>query len=70
MTIAFQAPRFDAQGKKTANAKLLKVVFNGQVIHENQELLTPTGDRWKNPGKWPRGRSWSRPITAPWRFAN
>jgi Domain of Unknown Function (DUF1080) len=49
MTIAFQAPRFDAKGKKIANARLLKVVFNGQVIHENQELLTPTGDRWPNP---------------------
>ena len=20
----------------------------GQIIHENQELLTPTGDRWKD----------------------
>lgn len=44
----FLAPRFDKEGKKTANAKLVKVVLNGETIHENQELLTPTGDRWKN----------------------
>ncbi|MCI0682788.1 MAG: DUF1080 domain-containing protein [Gemmataceae bacterium] len=45
----FLAPRFDGKGKKIANAKLTKVLLNGQVIHENQELLTPTGDRWKGP---------------------
>jgi hypothetical protein len=27
---------------------IAKALLNGQVIHENQELLTPTGDRWKN----------------------
>jgi hypothetical protein len=43
MEIAFQAPRFDASGKKTANARLLKVVLNGMVIHENLELTGPTG---------------------------
>ena len=41
--ISFQAPRFDATGKKTANARLLKVVLNGVVIHENLELTGPTG---------------------------
>ena len=45
----FLAPRFDDKGKKIANAKLTKVLLNGQLIHENQELLTPTGDRWKGP---------------------
>jgi len=49
LDIVFQAPRFDAAGKKTANARIVRAVLNGQVIHENQELLTPTGDRWKNP---------------------
>jgi hypothetical protein len=42
----FLAPRFDAAGKKVANAKLVKAVLNGQVIHENVELLTPTGHNW------------------------
>jgi hypothetical protein len=40
--IHWQAPRFDADGKKTANAKLVKVVLNGAVIHENLELPGPT----------------------------
>lgn len=40
--ITFRAPRFDAAGKKTANAIFVKVVHNGQVIHENVELNGPT----------------------------
>ncbi|MCC7466940.1 MAG: DUF1080 domain-containing protein [Saprospiraceae bacterium] len=43
LEIEFQAPRFDANGKKTSNARLLKVVLNGTVIHENLELTGPTG---------------------------
>ncbi len=43
MEISFQAPRFDASGKKTENAKLLKVVLNGAILHENLELTGPTG---------------------------
>ncbi|MCS7044742.1 MAG: DUF1080 domain-containing protein, partial [Gemmataceae bacterium] len=39
--IDFQAPRF-ADGKKTANAKFLKVALNGEVIHENVEMKGPT----------------------------
>jgi len=45
----FVAPRFDKDGKKVANARIALAKLNGQVIHENQELLTPTGDRWKGP---------------------
>ena len=41
--IVFQAPRFDANGQKTANAKFVKVVLNGAVIHENVEAPKPTG---------------------------
>ncbi len=40
--ITFRAPRFDANGKKVANAKVIKVVHNGKVIHENVELNGPT----------------------------
>lgn len=43
MEISFQAPRFDASGKKTANAKILFVKLNGLLIHENVELSGPTG---------------------------
>lgn len=42
LSIAFQAPRFDANGKKTANAKILKIELNGTLIHENIELTGPT----------------------------
>jgi hypothetical protein len=40
--ITFTAPRFDADGKKTANAKFVKVVHNGTLIHENVEVTGPT----------------------------
>ena len=45
--VVFRAPRFDANGKKTENAKFIKVVHNGQVIHENVESPRPTcAARW------------------------
>jgi hypothetical protein len=40
--VTFQAPRFDDKGKKTANAKFLKVVHNSVVVHENVEVKGPT----------------------------
>jgi Domain of Unknown Function (DUF1080) len=43
MEISFSAPRFDASGKKTSNAKILKVTLNGAVVQENVELTGPTG---------------------------
>src|SRR6185503_17098727 len=36
------APRFDAGGKKTKNARFTKVVLNGFVIHENVDVTGPT----------------------------
>ena len=41
--IHFQAPKFDDAGKKTANAKFIKVVLNGVTIHENVEVKGATG---------------------------
>ncbi len=38
ISISFQAPRFDASGKKIANAKILSIKLNGLVLHENVEL--------------------------------
>ncbi len=55
LDIRFQAPRFDTEGKKTANARFLKVVLNGQVIHENVELKWPTGHAWRTKPEVPRG---------------
>jgi 3-keto-disaccharide hydrolase len=40
--ITFRAPRFDASGKKTANAVFVKVLHNGKVIHKNVECTGPT----------------------------
>lgn len=40
--VVFQAPRFDEKGKKVENAKFLKVVHNGVLIHENVEVKGPT----------------------------
>ncbi len=40
--IIFRAPRFDASGRKTENAKFIKVTHNGKVIHENVEVSGPT----------------------------
>ena len=36
--IWFRAPRFDTNGKKTANAKFLRVVHNGLAIQKNVEV--------------------------------
>ena len=35
--IWFHAPRFDVSGKKIENAKFLRVLLNGELIHENQD---------------------------------
>ncbi|MEX2186715.1 MAG: DUF1080 domain-containing protein [Pirellulales bacterium] len=40
--IEFRAPKFDEDGKKTANAKFVKVVLNGKTLHENVEMKGPT----------------------------
>lgn len=48
LDVVFQAPRFDAAGKKTASARFVKVTLNGQVIHDNVEAATPTGAAWRN----------------------
>jgi hypothetical protein len=42
LKFSFQAPRFDASGKKIDNARILNVVLNGVTIHENVELSGPT----------------------------
>ena len=42
LDITFRGPRFDDDGKKTENATFVKVLVNGQLVHENQEALGPT----------------------------
>jgi hypothetical protein len=52
--VTFQAPRFDEAGKKTANAKFIKVIHNGTVIHEDVEVKGPTTAALGGPEK-PKG---------------
>ena len=40
--IEFEAPRLDAAGKKTKNARFTKIILNGITIHENAEVTGPT----------------------------
>jgi hypothetical protein len=40
--IWFRAPRFDANGNKVANAKFLRVLYNGILVQENVEVPGPT----------------------------
>jgi hypothetical protein len=49
--VVFQAPRFGADGKKTANAKFRKVVHNGVVIHKDVEVKGPTTAALSGPEK-------------------
>ncbi|MCS6850808.1 MAG: DUF1080 domain-containing protein [Gemmataceae bacterium] len=47
LDVVFQAPRFDADGKKVRHARFVRVVLNGQLIHENVEVAHPTGAAWR-----------------------
>jgi hypothetical protein len=51
----YEAPKFDAGGKKTSNFKLLKVELNGEILQENLELKgpTPSGVTGKEAAKGP-----------------
>jgi hypothetical protein len=40
--IWFRAPRFDGSGKKTENAKFIRVLFNGLSVQNNVECDGPT----------------------------
>jgi hypothetical protein len=48
MKISFRAPKFDASGKKIANARFARVELNGVVIHQNLEVPLPTGGPVEN----------------------
>ncbi|MVM35928.1 DUF1080 domain-containing protein [Spirosoma sp. HMF4905] len=42
MKISFQAPRFNANGQKTENGRVIRVELNGVIIQEDVELTGPT----------------------------
>ena len=41
--IEFVAPKFDAEGNKTANALFKKITLNGKVVQDNVQVEKPTG---------------------------
>lgn len=58
LEIAFRAARHEGEGaarRKLANARYDRVVLNGQVVHENLEVTSPTGHNWSGaePAKGP-----------------
>jgi glucose/arabinose dehydrogenase len=42
LDVEFQAPRFDAKGSKTENARFLRVRIDDVLLHENVEVPEPT----------------------------
>jgi hypothetical protein len=46
--VVFRAPRFDAQGQQTANARFERVAHNGVVVHEGYECSGPTRGAWND----------------------
>jgi hypothetical protein len=46
LDVVWRSPRFNDKGEKTENARIVRATLNGQLIHENQELLTHTGNNW------------------------
>ena len=70
LDIIFQAPRFGADGQKTANSKFVKVTLNGQVIHEDVEVLYPTGAAWRLKKEVPEGPLFLQADHGPVAFRN
>ncbi len=42
----WKSPRFNSQGEKIASAVMVKATLNGELIHENVDVKTPTGGNW------------------------
>ena len=42
LEIEFQAPRFNEEGRKIQPARFVRVVLNGQTVHENAIVSSPT----------------------------
>lgn len=69
MLIEFRAPKFDADGKKTANAKFTRVVLNGQTVQENFDV--PHGTNMAKTAKeYPRGALYVQGDHGPVAFRN
>jgi Domain of Unknown Function (DUF1080) len=69
LLIDFRAPRFDASGKKSTNAKFVKVVLNGQTVQENTEIAHGTNVSRKAP-EHPTGSIYLQGDHGPIAFRN
>ena len=49
LTAKWQSPRLDAAGKKVADARLLNVTVNGQVVQDDVAVKSATGSNWGKP---------------------
>ena len=49
LQIWFRAPRFNSSGKKTENARFLRVLLNEVLVQENVEMEGPTGGHLEPP---------------------
>lgn len=63
VTLDFRAPRFDAAGKKTANARFLRVLVDDVLLHENVELGEPVAGAPRDEVR--RAAFEIMPLTAP-----
>ena len=51
LTAQWRSPRLDAGGQKVADARLLNVTVNGQVVQDDVAVKTATGSNWGKPEK-------------------
>ena len=70
LVIEFRGPRFDDAGAKTANAKFVKVILNGQLVQENVELARGTGGGGKTAKEKPEGPVYLQGDHGPVAFRN
>ncbi len=55
LEVVFQAPRFAKNGKKSENARFIRVLLNDQIIHENVELQWSIVHAWRTKDEVARG---------------
>lgn len=68
--VVFRAPRFDAKGKKTADARFVKVRHNGVLIHEDVDVKGPNAGASLPGPEEPRGPLMLQGTQAPVAFRN